>query len=189
MGALIDLIGKQFGRWLVLKRIENNKHGARWLCKCECGNTRGISGASLRYERSQSCGCLQLERTIKANRKPEGVASFNRLYTAYLFRAKRRGLEFNLTKEQFKKLTSKKCYYCGANPSTVSSKECSLGDYIFNGIDRVDSSVGYNIKNCVPCCKICNYAKKDMSEDDFLIWVKRIYEYQSKIGVIKDADG
>jgi len=51
---LIDLIGEKFGRLMVLKR-ENSK----WLCKCECGNEKLISGCSLKNGKTQSCGCLR----------------------------------------------------------------------------------------------------------------------------------
>jgi hypothetical protein len=51
-------------------------------------------------------------------------------------------------------------------------------EYAYNGIDRVDNFKGYEIDNCVPCCYICNYAKRDMSKDQFLAWVKRIYMNQ-----------
>lgn len=49
-----------------------------------------------------------------------------------------------------------------------------------NGIDRVDSNIGYTKDNSVPCCKYCNFAKHTMSEDDFYVWVKRVYEYNFK---------
>jgi hypothetical protein len=55
----IDLTGQKFGRLLVLKRAENNKDGrAMWLCRCECGNERIITGKSLRNGHTRSCGCL-----------------------------------------------------------------------------------------------------------------------------------
>ena len=49
MGALIDLMGRTFGRLTVIKRAENDKwQKARWLCKCECGTEKIILGNSLR---------------------------------------------------------------------------------------------------------------------------------------------
>ena len=34
-----DLKGKRFGRWSVLERTNNDKHGhAMWICECDCGN-------------------------------------------------------------------------------------------------------------------------------------------------------
>ena len=37
----------------------------------------------------------------------------------------------------------------------------------YNGIDRLDSSLGYTKDNIVTCCKICNYAKNKMKFEDF----------------------
>ena len=45
--------------------------------------------------------------------------------------------------------------------------------------DRVDSSLGYTVSNCVPCCKYCNQAKNDRSVSEFLAHARRIVEYQN----------
>lgn len=78
----------------------------------------------------------------------------------------------SITKEDAKALVSADCYYCGAAPSTY--REIGAGRWArksevpTNGIDRKDSSIGYHIHNCVPCCPTCNYMKSDMHHDDFL---------------------
>lgn len=46
-----------------------------------------------------------------------------------------------------------------------------------NGVDRVDSSRGYDKENIVPCCKICNRSKSDMSESDFIAWGLRLGDH------------
>ena len=45
----------------------------------------------------------------------------------------------------------------------------------YSGIDRIDSKEGYNINNCVPCCKICNMMKNNLSIDMFLSKIKQIH--------------
>lgn len=69
MPSKIDLTGKKFGRWTVLK--QGNKKGRRlyWLCKCECGTIKEVSGESLRSGKSKSCGCLRNEKTIQRNKQ------------------------------------------------------------------------------------------------------------------------
>lgn len=69
MPSKIDLTGKKFGRWTVLK--QGNKKGKRlyWLCKCECGTIKEVSGESLRSGKSKSCGCLRNEKTIQRNKQ------------------------------------------------------------------------------------------------------------------------
>jgi len=56
---LIDLTGRRFGSWLVLRRAENKSGKPGWLCRCECsedcGEERTIHGNHLRSGRSTSC--------------------------------------------------------------------------------------------------------------------------------------
>lgn len=40
-----------------------------WLCECTCGALRIVYQGNLIYGLSQSCGCLQKERTSQATRK------------------------------------------------------------------------------------------------------------------------
>lgn len=51
---------------------------------------------------------------------------------------------------------------------------------LYNGIDRVDSSLGYTVDNVVPCCKLCNQAKNNLSKQEFVDWVKRVYDHIHK---------
>ncbi len=62
-----DLTGKVFGRLTVLEFRREGKI-KKWLCVCECGNKKIIWGSSLKGGTTQSCGCLQKERTSKAKR-------------------------------------------------------------------------------------------------------------------------
>ena len=58
MSRMVDLKGKKFGRWTVLERAGNYPGGqVCWLCKCECGTERVVSGINLRRGVSKSCGC------------------------------------------------------------------------------------------------------------------------------------
>lgn len=52
----IDLTGKHFGEWEVLKKSKDKPN--YWLCKCtKCGKTVEVHGYSLRSGKSTSCGC------------------------------------------------------------------------------------------------------------------------------------
>lgn len=49
MGKFQDLTGQTFGRWHVLERVENNKHGtARWKCQCKCGRCEIVETGNLK---------------------------------------------------------------------------------------------------------------------------------------------
>lgn len=47
-----------------------------------------------------------------------------------------------------------------------------------NGIDRRDSSLGYTLENCLPACGVCNKAKLDYTEEEFLVWTNRLGSFQ-----------
>ncbi len=44
----------------------------------------------------------------------------------------------------------------------------------FNGVDRIDSKKGYEETNVVPCCKMCNFAKKELKYEEFMVWINRL---------------
>lgn len=68
MPKLIDLTGQKFGKLTVIKR-DISKKGVYWLCKCDCGNIKSILSSNLRRGLTQSCGCLQKQRTGENNVK------------------------------------------------------------------------------------------------------------------------
>ncbi|HEC67150.1 MAG TPA: hypothetical protein ENI23_17875 [bacterium] len=56
------------------------------------------------------------------------------------------------------------------------------------GLDRVDNKKGYELENCVPCCKICNSMKMTMDKDEFLKHIKRIADFKFMQGVVTPDD-
>lgn len=63
--------------------------------------------------------------------------------------AKARGIDFDLTISEYTWLVAgNSCFYC----QTTLPKSGS-------GLDRLDSDLGYNVENAVPCCTECNYIK------------------------------
>lgn len=70
-----NLIGKRFGKLIVLKQDENDYvspkgiHSAKWICKCDCGNTVSILGQSLKQGKSVTCGC-DAEKFIRNLKRP-----------------------------------------------------------------------------------------------------------------------
>lgn len=65
MGKFIDLTGQRFGRLIVIEKAENSKtkYGTviKWLCKCDCGNTRIVPTGELKKGRCKHCGCLKVK--------------------------------------------------------------------------------------------------------------------------------
>ena len=84
-------------------------------------------------------------------------------YKSYLYRAEDKGLPFDLSIPEFEALLLLDCVYCG--------------EPIANGVDRIDSSLGYTHINSVPCCTKCNMMKHRYSCEDFLTHVVKIYNH------------
>ena len=65
-----DLTGQKFNKLTVIKRVENTKNSqTKWLCKCDCGNTKIVTGTGLRIGHPKSCGCASYEYVSKAIKK------------------------------------------------------------------------------------------------------------------------
>jgi len=178
----IDIIGKKFGRLLVLKRVDRPEHisirntHAYFLCKCDCGKEVVVISKSLYNGNTTSCGCYRKDVVSLAS----GEAAKNKLLGVYKRQAKNRGFIFDISDEYFLKLTEQNCFYCDSKPSNISGDKTANGTYQYNGIDRVDSNLGYIIGNIVPCCSLCNRCKMAMSREDFLSWVERVYNHSIK---------
>jgi len=113
---------------------------------------------------------------ISEKRKPFGESARNCLYSLYRRVARKRGLTWNLTMEEFIRLTKGSCAYCGIEPSQMfKPNHASNGSYIYNGIDRRDNERGYEPDNVVSCCTTCNVAKRSMTVEQFRTWIRRVY--------------
>ena len=149
--------------------VKNNS--TYWKFKCDCGNYKILKSNKVLSKNSttKSCGCLKKENTNSA---------FKLILRTYKNGANRRNLSFELTEEQFKTITSKSCHYCGIIPSKTSKTPISI--YNYNGIDRKNNSIGYTIENSLPCCTLCNKAKRDLDYNIFINWIKQIKNFNNK---------
>jgi hypothetical protein len=166
MEEMEDITGQIFGNLTVIAPVGLNM----WECKCSCGNEENVISriTDLKNGKIKSCGCFRRKRL------QYGENAFNRLLHSYKHR---KDVPFELTKDEFSKLTKSNCYYCNQPPAQIAKPTIrSYGEYIYNGIDRIDSSKGYTTDNCVPCCGFCNVSKNNHSLDNFLKKVKTIYE-------------
>lgn len=74
----IEMKDKIYGKLTVIEREENNSSGsARWLCKCECGNSIVVLGASLRNGHTKSCGCFHKETASKQGKLNKKYNEYN----------------------------------------------------------------------------------------------------------------
>ena len=59
-----DLMGRRFGRLIVLRYVGSNSRRSRsnWLCRCDCGKDKVVCSRELLCEgrsKTRSCGCLK----------------------------------------------------------------------------------------------------------------------------------
>jgi len=112
-------------------------------------------------------------------KNPEKVAAMNEKkktdlgmsYKIYAKSAEGKTLQFLFSFQDFEKLVSQPCFYCD-----------EMNARGFNGIDRMDSSLGYTTDNCVACCTTCNFMKGSVSVDVFL---KRVEHVLTNLGILE----
>ena len=186
-----DLTGKKFGLLtaLYISEERGNRKQIKWVCKCDCGNIHVVTGESLRSGKSKSCGCLKHKESYNKIQDRE-MALWKQLYNSTIKkRNKKMGFgETDISLDKFINLSKSNCFYCGQIPQNKLKdvnkiyRDRLVSDTIikFNGIDRIDSNIGYTLFNVVPCCEKCNRAKNIMSQDEFKEWIKKIYEHYCK---------
>lgn len=113
--TLKDLTGQRFGRLVVLQRDETKPkghgHKVYWICKCDCGNIKSIMGEHLRDKTTQSCGCLQKERTSEASAQDISNQQFGFLVPLFVVG----------TNKNKKRVWHCKCLRCGNEVDVVHS--------------------------------------------------------------------
>lgn len=67
MPAFLDRTGVRYGRLVAQSFVM--KRQAHWWCVCDCGKKVLVAGGQLSNGNTQSCGCLQRERTVAAHTK------------------------------------------------------------------------------------------------------------------------
>jgi hypothetical protein len=174
------LIGRRYGRLVITgaTRVRVTSGGNRLAClvaKCDCGLCIELPLTAL--QKTRSCGCYRRELSsalaLSRIRLPRGEAGKRAAYASYRARAEQRGLEFSLTLGDFTDIALRDCHYCGAAPSN-SCETGTDGEFVYSGVDRMDSSRGYSKDNCVPACKDCNVAKLDRPVERFVDWAHRL---------------
>lgn len=163
--VMIDLTGEKFGRLIVVERLQNDKHNkTRWMCKCECGNTKSIGGWELRKEQSKSCGCLRKETTAERNKK----LPYFWIFTMARQHASASKKDFQLTYNDILDFIGiTKCHYC---EKTIRWERHGTKKF-YHGyqLDRMDNNKGYIKNNCVVCCSQCNRIKGNQFTHDEML--------------------
>ena len=191
MRKRLDLTGQRFGRLVVLRYARRSEKGRDyWECRCDCGELITVAQSNLKskFWKGKSCGCYRKEITRKRSIRngygihlPKGESGFREVFHRYKYAAQKRGLKFQLPQKIFRQLLNGQCFYCGIGPATEQGEKDSHSFFVYNGIDRVNSSGDYVPENVVTCCKRCNEMKMAHSQKEFLAHVERIYKHQHNL--------
>ncbi len=170
------LVGNKIGNLTILKKIRKSKgtsSDTHYLCLCDCGKTVIRRYCNLQYKHTKSCGCFKKKMLRETKRKDPKAVILRAAWNYYKRNAKNRHIDWQLTYEQFESLVLDKCEYCDSKKSNIG-KTGYGATFSYNGIDRVNNEKGYTAFNTVPCCKICNRAKGDLTKVEYIKWLKRI---------------
>ena len=152
MSKKIDLKGQRFGRLVVIEQDLTSKR-TKWICKCDCGNTKSVQATHLRSGATQSCGCYHKEKAREAN------ISHGLTKTSLHNRWK-------AIKQRCENVNDRKYRDYGARGITICEEWRSFENFLQwsleNGyseeleLDRIDNDKGYYPDNCRWCKTIVN---------------------------------
>ena len=184
----LNLQGQRFGRLVAVEMCdERDTDGSiLWKCKCDCGGRKTVPASRLKKGNTRSCGCLARENARRVgfnlsnppnkSQKTLSEKGLDLMYGHYKSHSKKRGLKFELKKSEFNDITLQNCVYCGKPPSKPIRHKGEIAT-LRSGIDRKDSSLGYTLDNSAPCCTNCNFAKSQLTIEEFKEHITRIYNH------------
>lgn len=174
----VPRIGEVYGRLTVIGNGKTGHNGKRrWLFRCQCGTEKEQFAHRVVSGEIESCGCLMREAVSKANTKYADRLMKYRvcIINKYKQHARKKNRPFLLTDDEFFALLSQPCAYCGRRD--ISNQRNGYGGLAYNGVDRIDSSLGYIPENCVSCCRVCNVMKQQLTVAEFIAHLKLIIKH------------
>jgi hypothetical protein len=145
----------------ILNITRESETDYRFFLYCDiCKTEKWVKRQSGLRRKCSGCG----GKIWKHESKEDKVA--NKSFTNYRHRANKRGHDFTLTRVEFLNIISQRCHWCAFDGLV--------------GVDRLDNNHGYTTENSVPCCKKCNYAKNDMSLEEWSEWIDRVIKKNSR---------
>lgn len=141
-----DKTGLRFGRLKVTKMAgKTGDHKINWHVRCDCGGVTIVPGSNLTQGATQSCGCLQRERTSKANFKHGDAQS---VLNNKWFRMKRRCL--NPKDKRYAAYGGRGITICEEWMDYVNFQQWAKDSGYEDGlsIERINNDGNYEPSNC-----------------------------------------
>ena len=148
-----NLIGKKFGRLLVLEETDKRSSNQTviWKCKCDCGNIVYIDTSRLTSGNTKSCGCLSIESSKVPKTIKHGDCNvnseFHRLY--YIWKGMRSRCN-NKKGQKYKDYGGRGISVCEEWNEYINFKNWALSNGYRNNltIDRINVDGNYEPSNC-----------------------------------------
>lgn len=151
MAQLENLVGKRFGRLVVVSEGSRSNTGKRrWNCQCDCGNhIDNVLGDSLKRGRTKSCGCFRKEVAFENGRSTvkHGEAG-SRLWTIWCG-MKRRCVDDSVNvAKHYKNKGIAVCEEWASSYESFRDWATKNGYEESLTLDRIDVGKGYSPENC-----------------------------------------
>ncbi|KIL42064.1 hypothetical protein SD70_02450 [Gordoniibacillus kamchatkensis] len=188
MPKALELSGQRFGRWTVLRRADAPKNGCvMWVCICDCGTQREVTGKYLKNGRSRSCGCLEKD-VFKVMITKHGLSKENRAEYATWIRMKERC--FNKNNHRFKEYGARGITVCDRWKESFENFLQDMGKKPSSkhSIDRKNNDGNYEPSNCKWSIQTEQTRNQRIRRDNTtnipgVTWHKRLNKYRVRISV------
>jgi hypothetical protein len=144
----IDIVGRRFGMLTVISEsTERSSCGeVKYVCQCDCGNTKTIVGTSLRNGKTKSCGCFLAKSS--GDRSYKHGLTTHPLYKIWSGIVQRCHCETDTAYKYYGARGITVCDEWRYDPEAFINWSIDNGWEIGLEIDRIDNYEGYNPSNC-----------------------------------------
>ena len=175
--------GQRCGKWTVLR----NERGSKTLVsvRCQCGVKKKVTVRNLIRGTSPGCQKCGRDNIPKGNKHGNWKGSGpipKTVFNIIIYHAKRRSIPCQLTIEDIAKIYNEQQGKCALTGRPIpfgfglhSNKVPHMAS-----LDRIDSSKGYILENIQWVHKDVNWAKRTLSQKEFIELCNEVVSYENK---------